>query len=249
MPAIRYSFAAENDRGEATLFEALGGMAFDKGGAQVFTLLQVPEIFQRQYSLPGLFEICTDNHDVTLGIDAQSLLPTVVAQLDNIVVGLSRLSGRYVAWSTGERKDTDRMYYQKDLPVHHSPDGSSPASQDGCSNSSNNSFPGLTGIFQLGREGTQGADECLSNYLFRPEAGSILAESAVSTHHVPLADVKYLNINPQLVNYSLLNNKLSVTSDPVLSETLNGPTTDCNVVTSHKNMFGGWPRRADYVPA
>ena len=125
--AVRLSFHAEHSDGVFRAFEALNGSSHGGGDPVKFCLIPVPKIFQRTYSLPEFYESPQDNHHITLAVDCQHLQPQPVAFYENVVVGISQVTGRYICWTVGSSDNMPTAYSYDEI----NGDGSSPDNNPG----------------------------------------------------------------------------------------------------------------------
>ena len=112
--AIKFSFLVNHPDGTDRQFEALNGSPFEKGAPLKFCLLPIPHDYQMAFSLPALYESCQDGHHLTIAVDCQHLLPQVIAIRDGLCIGLSQLTGNYIAWSTGSAWGAPPVYLHDD---------------------------------------------------------------------------------------------------------------------------------------
>ena len=214
--AVRYKFAAVHQSGSCTTFEALRG-SDEERHTQLFTLLETPAVWREEYQLPDQFEIPYDNHDVVLGIDAQFLLPTVLAQLDNVILGQSRLSGKYLLWSVGDQQREYREFYHRQLPGAAGDDadsGQGPTGGDSRSTSLQfGHTPHTSQSHSRPAGGTGGEGDGVEDYIIEEDPGEKLARISSNNLHLPLSDLKCLNVSSHLVTQCLLDKVINEAVD------------------------------------
>ena len=240
IPAILYSFDVVSPDG-TTRFEALGGSSFKKNGRQVFSLLNIPTSFQDQFQLPPQYEVCREGHDITLGCDAQDLMPIVIASYGNVTIGLSQLTKRYIAWSKGQENENKLDTYERPgLDGHFPPPPPSKKKsrkkgKRGKSNHSNVTTHGTSG---LGNDSNSCHDQQdlghdMDIYYSECEE-EVLAKSIVNNASMMSSAMSQLSVNPELIHHSLLmTNKEAIISQSEMARPVQN-TKASPIVISHQ---------------